>query len=86
MNENTLPSRHKILNYTLNNIVSLEGTLEYYYHTTPREGFFSNNLYCLECGALALFGFNLEFQRGVRTRDLRLSKQAAPNTAQAPRS
>ena len=47
--------------YTLNNISSLEGTLQYNHHATPgeplqgslglhcTEGFFLKNLYCLEC-------------------------------------
>ena len=39
--------------YTLNNIGSLEETLQYNHHATPGgpwgEGFFLKNLYCLEC-------------------------------------
>ena len=52
-----------IWGYTLNNIGSLEETLQYYYHATPGEplqcsqglhgintkSFFLKNLYCLEC-------------------------------------
>ena len=77
MNEMTLPSRHRIQN-------SIFGGLR---PSTLHLGHGGSPLYCIftsERGKNFFDSLKLEGQSGVRTRNLRLSKQAALSTAPGP--